>query len=100
MTRKPKCSVPQCSRDQTNLGYCGAHAQRLRQYGDVKADQPIRERGGKLPAICTVAGCRRKAVAKQYCKCHYYRARLHDGNAFPHIPIQNNGRPLKGRNND
>jgi hypothetical protein len=95
MARKLKCSVPQCGRDQTNLGLCGAHAQRLRQYGSTLPDQPIRERGGKLPAICAVPGCRRKAVAKRYCKAHYYRARLHDGEVFAHIPIQNNGRRLR-----
>lgn len=42
MPRKERdCSVPNCGRPVRTRGYCDPHYQRLRRYGDVRADEPI-----------------------------------------------------------
>lgn len=42
------CTVPGCTRPLDKGGYCNAHYQRWRTYGDVRADVPIRKsRRGK-----------------------------------------------------
>lgn len=44
-TGERSCAVEWCERSEYQLGYCTAHYQRVRAYGDPLADKPIRDRG-------------------------------------------------------
>ncbi len=37
------CSVVDCQRPSRLLGYCEAHGQRLKKFGDVRADVPLKK---------------------------------------------------------
>jgi hypothetical protein len=57
---KTTCVVPGCGRKGVAGEYCSAHAQRLRRYGDVRADVPVRITSPRSEH-CIEVGCREPA---------------------------------------
>jgi len=87
INRQPaECTVRPCHRKAVTHNMCQAHADRLRQTGDVRADVPIRERCSKTRTRCGATGCQRQTVAKDYCAAHLHR-RNRFGDVLAHIPI-------------
>lgn len=92
---KPRtCGVDGCDRAHNSLGYCKAHAQRLRLYGDPG---PAEFRPAKRtddttddPTLqCAVADCPRRKWALGYCSTHYRRWTRHgDVNHAPHVKLK------------
>lgn len=52
---------------------CGAHYRRLRLYGDVQADKPVRDHNPG--ARCSIKGCTHAVAAHGVCGTHYARLR-------------------------
>ena len=75
--RRGNCSVDGCGRRHHARGYCSAHYDRFRAYGDVDAGIPIGEARASLENAgeCGVADCTLPAVVRGYCRPHYLRAR-------------------------
>lgn len=71
---KSSCSVPDCERPREGLGYCGAHFQRVKKYGDPRAGVPLQVRG-KLRGKCTAGDCSRSIHNRTLglCGAHYSR---------------------------
>src|SRR5699024_2985070 len=70
------CSVETCERPKRRLGLCGAHYQRLKAHGDVRADVPIESRVRvRRSESCAVANCERPIRSGKYhmCDAHYKR---------------------------
>lgn len=78
------CSITSCDNKVFQRGWCGAHYQRWRAYGDPLAGGPMRNRGGGL---CKSEGCERPSKNKGLCLAHYLRMRKH-GDTLPHVPIR------------
>lgn len=56
------CSVDACEKPARNRGWCSAHYERWRKTGDVRADEPLRLKGGSLedyfwPKVQRTEGC-------------------------------------------
>lgn len=66
-TRK-KCSIPGCDRKYKHGGWCHAHYERLRKYGDPLGGGSHHE---PRPEKCIADGCDKKVVAKGRCSGHY-----------------------------
>ena len=64
------CSIEGCDRDLYARGWCSAHWQRNRRWGDPLAGGPAH-----LPVgtPCSVEGCSRPPIARGWCATHYYR---------------------------
>jgi HNH endonuclease len=71
-----KCGVQTCDRMAEKKGYCSTHYERLRRYGDLREDQPIRAIDGSRN--CMIEGCNRPYMAKGLCNSHYQRDRAGD----------------------
>jgi hypothetical protein len=72
--------------------FCDAHYQRLRIWGDLRADIPIghcKKRDG--PRDCSVPGCLRPGGRKGFCDAHYLRLRKW-GDVRADIPIAKRSR--------
>lgn len=67
-----RCSVPTCTRSHYAKGWCAAHYNRLKTYGDVLADKPFRVTK-RHPRECSVGGCTRDVHSKELCSGHYQR---------------------------
>jgi hypothetical protein len=52
-------------------GLCGAHGERLRKTGEVRENEPIRNR---IPGHCETPGCDQTAYGGAYCANHYLKA--------------------------
>lgn len=72
-TSDRRCEVEGCDRTYVSSGYCGAHYRRLREWGDVRADLPIRNR--EPGRVCEYEGCDRPLRASGLCDTHYQRRR-------------------------
>jgi len=70
-----QCTIKLCDRKQLAKGLCDAHYTRLRKYGDVKEDIPVRKREKPKSDICCIKGCARKHSSKGYCLGHYQQIR-------------------------
>jgi hypothetical protein len=79
-----KCTVPTCTRDSKERGWCHAHYQRWKRLGHVQADRPL---GRRTEGSCLVEGCERSIYAKRLCSPHY-RRRLANGDAQPDQPLR------------
>lgn len=73
------CAVETCDRPTWARGYCRAHYERQRLYGDVRAEIPIRtwHLKGRSSDPCKVSGCQRQRSAHGYCAPHLLRWRKH-----------------------
>lgn len=65
---KNYCSIEGCDKSPITRGYCGAHYQKLRKYGD-----PRKIVRAKPPELCTMPGCNRPYLAGGYCNVHYQK---------------------------
>lgn len=83
--REPVCTVEDCAPPHYARGWCMAHWQRNRTYGDPLGGGPMRQPRGE----CSVEGCDRRVLAKAWCHAHYYRAQRNNGDPQP-------GKPLRG----
>lgn len=81
------CLVPGCAVERKGLGYCSAHYQRVKKYGDPRSDVPVRARGS-MSGTCTVSGCDREISQRTLglCRPHYHRV-WRDGSADLSSPI-------------
>lgn len=79
------CQVSICHREASKKGYCKTHYERLRRYGDVRADDPIRIIDSNRR--CEVTGCDRPYIAKGLCRTHYTRMDVH-GDTQANRPIR------------
>jgi HNH endonuclease len=61
------CSVAGCDEPASARGWCGAHYQRWRRFGDPAFRPPAPAR------VCTVEGCSEVPNARALCRAHYYR---------------------------
>jgi hypothetical protein len=82
MEAPPPCSVEDCIKPVVTRGYCTAHYQRVRAFGDPQAWKPVQLRNQR----CTVAGCTRQHVAHGYCNGHLLRVEKY-GDPRAHEPI-------------
>lgn len=58
------CTVGGCTEPHAAHGYCAAHYQRLRRYGDLRTADPIRKQRPKEAPPSSEAQCRRCHVTK------------------------------------
>jgi len=76
-----ECSVGGCAKPVRGggRGLCGAHYERLRLTGDVRADIPVRALAPpRAPGDqCAVDGCERPPDSRGWCQMHYDRWRKH-----------------------
>ena len=81
------CTVNKCGRPIKALGYCAAHYERFRKYGDPLGGGPFRKPWAKQGgAKCKFEGCDRFSVAREMCTAHY--ARWHRcGNTLDDRPL-------------
>lgn len=80
------CQVQGCERPVFTSGYCSAHYQRVRTYGDPRVDVPVRSKSpdkaqrsrtqGGSSGECRIDDCPKGAVAKGMCSTHYQRQHL------------------------
>src|SRR5690606_10386733 len=63
------CSVEECQKKVHCRGWCNAHYQKWRNYGDPLGGAPA------LPEICTIEDCENPCMARGWCTKHYQRWR-------------------------
>ncbi|WP_165873021.1 HNH endonuclease [Nocardioides jejuensis] len=61
------CSIEGCDQPPKVRGWCGAHYQRWRRFGDPEFFPP------QVDTSCTVEGCGKPTNARGFCSSHYYR---------------------------
>lgn len=76
MRGRQPCSIAGCTSWATGRGWCGAHYQRWRRFGDPTFYPPEMDRS------CSVAGCERSANARRLCSAHYRRWHLYGDPQF------------------
>lgn len=67
-TKEKKCRIDGCSNKYKSGGWCHAHYERFRRYGDPLAGGIAHQ---KLPEKCIADGCDKKPVARGRCSGHY-----------------------------
>lgn len=84
---KRTCVVDGCNGVHRARGYCSAHYQRWKVYGDPT----ILERPVFVPGECDVEGCSEARKIRQWCRKHYTRWQRHGdptaGNRSPGAPL-------------
>lgn len=73
MERTRVCVIPDCARKVQARGWCPAHYQRWKKYGDPLAGPPFRKPRGAPASPCAVDECQRDAVSRGWCDFHYRR---------------------------
>lgn len=63
-----KCRIEGCSSKYKSGGWCHAHYERFRKYGDPLAGGSFHQ---ARPEVCIADGCDKKPVAKCRCSAHY-----------------------------
>jgi hypothetical protein len=63
-----RCRIEGCERKYKHGGWCHAHYERFRKYGDPLAGQSFHQ---ARPEKCIAEGCEKKVVAKSRCAAHY-----------------------------
>jgi hypothetical protein len=63
-----KCRIEGCSNKYKSGGWCHAHYERLRKYGDPLAGGVAHQ---KMPEKCIADGCEKKPVGRGMCSAHY-----------------------------
>lgn len=61
------CTIERCESRATSRGWCGAHYQRWRRFGDPQFVPP------DMGARCSIEGCEGEVNARSLCGRHYYR---------------------------
>lgn len=87
------CSIEDCERKVYARGWCAAHWQRNRRYGDPLGGGPMQLPPG---TECSVEGCHRGVAARGWCLTHYYRWKR-TGDVNPDEPINPKFAGRKGR---
>jgi len=77
MAEKRICAVEGCCKSVSVRGFCPAHYQRWRKYGDPTAKASPRE--PKPKPSCAVEDCDLPSVARGWCEKHYWRWRRNGG---------------------
>jgi hypothetical protein len=62
------CSIDGCTTKLLSRGWCGAHYNRWRLYGD-----PLAPSRSAKPGICSIVGCGGRHLARGWCSLHYSR---------------------------
>ncbi len=65
------CLVDLCDWKSYALGYCGAHYNRIKRYGDPQVNKSIRKIG--YDPICTIEGCDKSHASGGLCNAHKQR---------------------------
>lgn len=68
------CEIPDCGRPVVAKNLCGTHWNRVRRWGDARADQPITKRGRGAtyePRQCSVEECGDAVRTRGMCSSHY-----------------------------
>lgn len=91
ITDHPRCIVDGCERLSKSRNprvpagaYCGGHYQRVKKFGDPRADEPLKVRGQRT--VCTVDGCERSEYARGLCDGHWQQQRA--GREFTSLPAR------------
>jgi len=71
-----KCSVGTCPFPQHSRGVCNGHYSRLRIWGELRPEIPLKERINAAGQLCKTIGCNRPVKSKMYCGVHYNRVRV------------------------
>jgi hypothetical protein len=71
---KPACGVEECRKGAKSRGWCSAHYERWRKYGDPLGEAPKRP---SRRNYCSVEQCDRVVVGFDYCHMHYQRWKRH-----------------------
>lgn len=74
------CSVEGCGRPHHARGWCLAHYFRWFQFGELRPNDPIRERTERT---CSVVGCENKHFASGYCNAHRLRVKRYGSTELP-----------------
>lgn len=89
MVAEKKCRIEGCSNKYKSGGWCHAHYERLRRYGDPLA-------GGSThiprPEKCIAQDCDKKPVAKCLCSGHYSLLRKYGDHTVAKFKWNKNGR--------
>lgn len=77
------------------MGYCAAHAQRVRRTGKPGSPQ-IAERQPRPQRVCAVSECGRPHYCRGMCTTHYQRERKHGSTVRPEHPAGPNHHSWRG----
>jgi hypothetical protein len=72
------CKAKQCEQRSIGKGLCRTHYMRLKRYGDIMEDKPIRQ----IRDTCTVTGCVKKHHANGLCGMHWNRKHRYGSTDF------------------
>lgn len=86
------CSVEGCGSPILCKGLCNAHRLRLKKWGTVAAEIPVRD---PKPRPCSAKGCLRLAVRRGFCEKHAQRFATH-GHTNDPIRVQDHRGPWAG----
>ncbi len=68
MANSRLCSIPDCNKPHYGRGYCSAHYERFKKYGNPLGGGPARMKNG---AECSVPDCCKKPKSQGLCLAHY-----------------------------
>lgn len=87
------CAVKDCERPVYGWGWCSSHYQRVRKYGDPRAEKPL-----KMPrkGSCSVENCARPIHCRRLCSAHYWRLR-DTGDLREDVPVGGGSASRGGR---
>lgn len=75
-----RCTIDGCGKRHVARGWCTAHYQRWKKYGDPNVSVRVDKQSG----VCAVDGCEETRTLREWCRRHYLR-------------WQHHGDPLGGR---
>lgn len=81
-----KCSIEGCNNKHDAKGYCSAHYNRKKKYGD-----PLYFPPKKPERKCSIDGCDKKHTCKGFCKKHYERFLAHGDPLFTKLKVERHG---------
>lgn len=81
--QEPWLDEPECQRNHYSLGFCDKHYQRYSAHGDPLTSHADRDH----PSTCRLEDCDLPYSANGYCRDHYNRAWLHDGDPLGGLRI-------------
>jgi len=78
MPANKKCTVDGCNSQYRNVGFCSAHYQIWRKYGDPLVSHK------RIKSVCSMPNCGLPGHARELCERHYKRWQTHGD---PHVVI-------------